>query len=76
VKYAGYIDRELQLAQKIKNLENLSIPEDFDYSKVTSLSMESRLKLTKHRPRNIAQASRIPGVSPADISVLLVYFGR
>ena len=76
VKYAGYIDRELQLAKKIKHLENLEIPENFDYSKVTSLSMESRLKLNKHRPRNIAQASRIPGVSPADISVLLVFFGR
>lgn len=76
LKYAGYIERELQLAMKIKNLEHLSIPEDFDYSRVTSLSIESRMKLTKHRPRNIAQASRIPGVSPADISVLLVYFGR
>ncbi len=76
IKYQGYIDREIQQAQKLKNLERLSIPKDFDYSRLTSLSMEARLKLQKHQPMNIAQASRIPGVSPSDISVLLVYFGR
>ena len=76
IKYAGYIERERAMADKIKHLEMLSIPEDFDYSKVKSLSIESRMKLNKHRPRTIAQASRIPGVSPADVSVLLVYFGR
>ncbi len=76
VKYQGYIDRELAQAQKLKNLERLSIPKNFDYSKLTSISMEARLKLQKHQPLNIAQASRIPGVSPSDISVLLVYFGR
>ncbi len=76
VKYQGYIDRELAQAQKLKNLERLSIPRNFDYSKLTSISMEARLKLQKHQPLNIAQASRIPGVSPSDISVLLVYFGR
>lgn len=76
VKYSGYIERESKLADKMTKLESLSIPEDFDYSKVTSLSYESRQKLIKHRPRTISQASRIPGVSPADISVLLVFFGR
>lgn len=76
VKYSGYIDRELAQAQKIKHLESLSIPADFDFMSVSSISMEARIKLSKHRPANIAQASRIPGVSPADISVLLVRFGR
>lgn len=76
IKYKGYIDREIQSAAKMKKLENLLIPENFDYSRVSSISIESRLKLSKYRPRNIAEASRIPGVSPSDISVLLVYFGR
>lgn len=76
IKYKGYIDREISMAVKIKKLENLIIPQDFDYSRLTSISIESRIKLTKHKPRNIAEASRIPGVSPSDISVLLVYFGR
>lgn len=76
IKYSGYIERESRLADKMTKLESLSIPEDFDYSKVTSLSYESRQKLIKHKPRTISQASRIPGVSPADISVLLVFFGR
>ena len=76
IKYKGYIQRERQMADKIMRLENLTIPEDFDFDKVESLSIECRQKLKKYSPRTIAQASRIPGVSPADISVLLVYFGR
>ena len=76
IKYKGYIDRERKLAEKIMRLENLSIPDDFDFDKVQSLSIECRQKLKKYSPRTIAQASRISGVSPADISVLLVYFGR
>ena len=76
VKYQGYIDRERRLADKIMRLENIKIPEDFDFSKVSSLSIECRIKLERYKPRTIAQASRISGVSPADISVLLVYFGR
>ena len=76
IKYAGYIGRERLQAEKIHRLENLAIPEDFDFFKITALSMECRIKLDRYRPRTIAQASRISGVSPADISVLLVYFGR
>ena len=76
VKYKGYIEREQKLADKIVRLENIRIPSDFDFQKVTSLSIESRQKLMRYRPQTIAQASRISGVSPADVSVLLVYFGR
>jgi len=76
IKYAGYIEREKKMAEKIQRLEALEIPQDFDFQKITALSMECRIKLERYRPRTIAQASRISGVSPADISVLLVYFGR
>ena len=76
IKYKGYIQREQQMADKIMRLENLAIPENFDFDKVESLSIECRQKLKKYSPRTIAHASRISGVSPADISVLLVYFGR
>ena len=76
IKYSGYIDRERRLAEKILRLEDLQIPEDFDIQSLTALSMECRIKLERYRPRTIAQASRISGVSPADISGLLVYFGR
>ncbi len=76
IKYKGYIQREQQMADKIMRLENLVIPEGFDFDRVESLSIECRQKLKKYGPRTIAQASRISGVSPADISVLLVYFGR
>ena len=76
IKYKGYIDREKQVAQKISNLENLTIPENFDFDKVSGLSIECRQKLKRYNPGTIAQASRISGVSPSDISVLLVYFGR
>ena len=76
IKYQGYIDREKKLADKILRLENIRIPEDYDFSKIKALSIECRIKLERYRPRTIAQASRISGVSPADISVLLVHFGR
>ena len=76
IKYKPYIERESQEAKKLQTLENLIIPEDFDFDRVSGLSIECRQKLTKYSPRNIAQASRISGVSPSDISVLLVYFGR
>ena len=76
IKYKPYIERESQEAKKLQTLENLIIPEDFDFDRVSGLSIECRQKLKKYSPRNIAQASRISGVSPSDISVLLVYFGR
>ncbi len=76
VKYSGYIERERQLAAKLHRLEDVRIPAEFDYSALESLSTEARQKLARIRPSTIAQASRIPGVSPADVSVLLVYFGR
>ncbi len=76
IKYAGYIEREKNNADKLKKLENLCIPEGFDYSKLQSITMEARSKLTKYAPTTIGQAARISGVSPNDINVLLVYFGR
>ena len=76
LKYKGYIDREQKLADKIKRLEDLKIPEGFDFDKVSGLTIECRQKLARYQPVTLAQASRISGVSPADISVLLVYFGR
>ncbi|MCF6185404.1 MAG: tRNA uridine-5-carboxymethylaminomethyl(34) synthesis enzyme MnmG, partial [Bacteroidales bacterium] len=76
LKYKSYIDREKQTAEKLKRLEDKNIPENFDFSKLQSLSTEATQKLNKIRPKNIGQASRIPGVSPADISALLIYFGR
>lgn len=76
VKYKGYIEREKSIAEKIARLEDLKIPHDFDFEKVSGLTIECRQKLLRYKPTTIAQASRISGVSPADISVLLVYFGR
>ena len=76
VKYQGYIEREQRIADKIMRLEDLRIPEGFDFDSVSGLTIECRQKLKKYAPSTIAQASRISGVSPADISVLLVYFGR
>ncbi len=76
IKYRGYIEREKLIAAKLHRLENILIPADFDFGSMQSLTMEARQKLTKIRPSTIGEASRIPGVSPADINVLLVYFGR
>jgi len=76
VKYAGYIEKEKNNADKLTRLENITIPKRFDYYKVKSLSTEAQQKLTKIQPVSISQASRISGVSPSDISVLLVYMGR
>ena len=76
VKYAGYIEKEKSNADKLQRLENIKIPENFNYSDLKSLSFEAREKLKKIRPATISQASRISGVSPSDISVLLVYLGR
>ncbi len=76
VKYAGYIAKEKANADKLQRLENIKIPEGFDYTKLKSLSFEAREKLSKIRPTTISQASRVSGVSPSDISVMLVYMGR
>ncbi len=76
IKYSGYIDREKQIADKLNRLEHINIHEKFDYDSVHSLSTEARQKLKSINPRTIGQASRISGVSPSDISVLLVYMGR
>ncbi|WP_418636758.1 tRNA uridine-5-carboxymethylaminomethyl(34) synthesis enzyme MnmG [Winogradskyella sp.] len=76
VKYAGYIEKEKNNADKLNRLENLKIPVGFDYSKLKSMSIEARQKLEKIQPVTISQASRISGVNPNDISVLLVYLGR
>ena len=76
VKYAGYIEKEKNNADKLHRLEGIKIPENFDYFKLKSLSYEAREKLDAIRPTSISQASRISGVSPSDISVLLVYMGR
>lgn len=76
VKYSGYIEKEKNNADKLNRLEGIKIPANFDYSKLKSMSMEAREKLSKIRPVTISQASRISGVSPSDISVLLVYMGR
>ena len=76
IKYRGYIEREQYIAEKMRRLENIAIPDGFDYHSLQSLTIEARQKLTKIRPATIGQASRISGVSPADINVLLVYFGR
>lgn len=76
IKYSGYIDREKMVADKLSRLEYVEIHHDFDYSKLVSLSTEARQKLSAVKPSTIGQASRIPGVSPSDINVLLVYFGR
>jgi tRNA uridine 5-carboxymethylaminomethyl modification enzyme len=76
VKYSGYIEKERNNAEKLTRLEDVKIPEFFDYSKIKSMSIEARQKLTQIRPVTISQASRISGVSPSDISVLLIYMGR
>ena len=76
IKYKGYIEREKLLAEKLHRLENIAIPRKFDFNSMNALTIEARQKLTKIRPQTIGQASRIPGVSPADINVLLIKFGR
>lgn len=76
LKYEGYIEREKEMASKMRRLDDFTFFEDFDYSRVNNLSLEAREKLRKQRPRTLGQASRISGISPADISVLMVYLGK
>jgi tRNA uridine 5-carboxymethylaminomethyl modification enzyme len=76
IKYEGYIKKEHEIAEKLKRLEHIELHADFDYSRLSALSTEARQKLSTIKPSNIGQASRISGVSPSDISVLMVYLGR
>jgi len=76
MKYEGYISKEHELVDKQLRLEDLILHDDFDYKRLTSLSMEAREKLTKVRPRTLGQASRISGITPSDVSILMVYLGR
>jgi tRNA uridine 5-carboxymethylaminomethyl modification enzyme len=76
LKYEGYIQREQEMASKMNRLDDLKIPDDMDYSQLKSISLEAREKLLSVRPVTIGQASRISGISPSDISVLLIYLGR
>ena len=76
IKYEGYIQREKLVADKIKRLESLKIPDDIIYNELMSISTEGRQKLSRIKPENIGQASRISGVSPSDVNILLMYLGR
>ena len=76
IKYEGYIEKEKEMANKLKRLDNISIPLDFDYQSISALSAESREKLATERPKNLAQAAAISGVSQSDLSVLLIHMGR
>ncbi len=76
IKYDSYIDKEQQMVEKLSNMENYKIPSQFDYSAITALSAEGKQKLNKVRPETLGQASRISGVSPADLSIITVYLGR
>ena len=76
IKYEGYIQREKIVAEKIRRLENLKIPEDIDYDELVSISTEGRQKLKRIKPDNLGQAGRISGVSPSDVNILLMYLGR
>ena len=76
IKYSGYIDRERQIADKLRRLEDVRIADRFDYSTIRALSTEARQKLEKHRPETIGEASRIPGISPSDINMLLLMMNR
>ena len=76
IKYGGYLEKEAEAAKKLNKLEDIKIPQDFNYQKLHSISTEGKEKLTEIKPRSIGQASRISGVSPSDINILLIYMGR
>ena len=76
VKYEGYIARERVIADKLRRLEDVAIPEDTDFDALKNISTEGRQKLGRIRPKTIGQASRIPGISPSDVNILLVLMGR
>ena len=74
IKYKGYIEKQLELVERMKKLEEKNLPQEFDYTIIKGLRLEAAEKLTKLQPLNVGQASRITGVSPADVTVLMVYF--
>jgi tRNA uridine 5-carboxymethylaminomethyl modification enzyme len=76
VKYQVYIDKEKDLVDRMKQLEDLEIPEHFDYKKIVALGAEAREKLSRVRPRTLGQASRISGINPSDVQILMVFMGR
>ena len=76
IKYETYIQKEKELVGKMNQLENLLIPDNFNYNKLVSLSNEARQKFTKIQPRTLGQASRISGVNPSDVQILMVFMGR
>ena len=76
IKYSGYIEKEMANAEKLSRLDHIKIPDDFDYDTLASLSQEAKEKLNYIKPTNLSQASRISGINPSDISVLLVKLGR
>ncbi|HML57488.1 MAG TPA: tRNA uridine-5-carboxymethylaminomethyl(34) synthesis enzyme MnmG, partial [Ferruginibacter sp.] len=76
IKYETYINKEKEMVKKMNELENLSIPDNFNFEKLVSLSAEARQKFSKIKPRTLGQASRISGVSPSDVQILMVYMGR
>ena len=76
IKYEGYIKKEIVNAEKLNRLDRIKVPEDFDYNSLGSLSLEAKEKLNMIKPANLSQASRISGINPSDISVLLVKLGR
>ena len=76
MKYQVYIDKEKELVARMKQLEDLEIPDLFDYQRIVSLGVEAREKLNKHRPKTLGQASRISGINPSDVQILMVFMGR
>ena len=76
IKYGGYLEKEAEAAKKLSKLEDIKIPQDFNYQKLHSISTEGKEKLAEIKPRSIGQASRISGVSPSDVNILLIYMGR
>jgi tRNA uridine 5-carboxymethylaminomethyl modification enzyme len=76
LKYATYIEKEKELVEKMSQLENLVIPHNFNYTKLVSLSNEARQKFEKIKPKTLGQASRISGVNPSDIQILMLFMGR
>jgi tRNA uridine 5-carboxymethylaminomethyl modification enzyme len=76
VKYQVYIDKEKDLVERMRQLEDLEIPEQFDYQRIISLGIEAREKLNRIRPKTLGQASRISGINPSDVQILMVYMGR